>query len=166
MSDDQLKLAALDADCELRGQRLVALARALPVRLVLTDRGFRPEVAGADVSLAIRAERVDARVSAVAAIPEVREWVNVHLRKAAREHPRGAVMDGRDIGTVVFPEAALKIFLVADRSERARRRLLQEGARPDPNRVRATAQPRLLRKALRGLPTHLVVGQRWSDVEG
>ena len=82
-------------------------------------RGFRPEVAGTDVSAAIRMERVNDHVSAVSAIPEVREWVNGQLREAVRQHPRGAVMDGRDIGTVVFPEAALKVFLIADPEERA-----------------------------------------------
>ncbi len=133
-------LAALDSECELSAQRLVALVRALPVRLVLTDRGFRPEVAGTDVSAAIRMERVNDHVSAVSAIPEVREWVNGQLREAVRQHPRGAVMDGRDIGTVVFPEAALKVFLIADPEERARRRLVQEGASPDPRRVQDAAQ--------------------------
>jgi cytidylate kinase len=123
-------LAGLDAGGTLSGQRLVALARALPVRLVLADDGFRPEVAGADVSRAIREARVNRRVSEVAAMPEVRDWVNALLREAVQRHPRGAVLDGRDIGTVVFPDAAVKVFLTAAPAERARRRLVQEGAAP------------------------------------
>lgn len=133
-------LAALDTDCPLNGQRLVAMARALPVRFVLSDRGFRPEIAGTDVSELIRSDRVTAHVSAVSAIPEIREWVNAQLREAVRHHPRGAVTDGRDIGTVVFPDAALKIFLIADPDVRARRRLVQDGIRPDAGRVATTAR--------------------------
>jgi cytidylate kinase len=49
----------------------------------------------------------------------------------ARHGGEAAVLDGRDIGTVVFPDAALKVFLVADVEERARRRLLQDGVVPD-----------------------------------
>jgi len=127
-----LTLAALDAGTEFVGQRLVALALSLPVRLDLTDTGFRPEVAGTDVSEPIRSERVTARVSELSAVAEVREWVNQELRAAVERHPRGAVLDGRDIGTVVFPDAALKIFLVARPEERARRRLLQDGREVTP----------------------------------
>jgi len=132
-----LTLAALDAGTEFSGQRLVALARALPVRLDLTDTGFRPEVAGADVSAPIRSERVTARVSELSAIAEVRAWVNEELRQAVGRHPKGAVLDGRDIGTVVFPDALLKVFLVARPEERARRRLLQDGRPVDEAAIRA-----------------------------
>ena len=106
-------------------QQIVALAEGLPVRLVLVDDVFRPEVAGVDVAQAIRSERVTQRVSEVAAIPEVRHWVNVQQREAVQAHARGVVVDGRDIGTVVFPDAPLKVFLTASPEERARRRLAE-----------------------------------------
>ena len=109
-------------------QQIVALAEDLPVRLVLVDDVFRPEVAGVDVAQAIRSERVTQRVSEIAAIPEVRHWVNVQQREAVQGHPRGVVVDGRDIGTVVFPDAPLKVFLTASSEERARRRLAERGA--------------------------------------
>jgi len=109
-------------------ERIVALAEELPVRLVLVDDTFRPEVAGVDVEQAIRSERVTRQVSGVAAVPEVRHWVNVRQREAVLEHPGGVVVDGRDIGTVVFPDAPLKVFLTASPAERARRRLAQRGA--------------------------------------
>jgi cytidylate kinase len=109
------------------GQRIVALAEDLPVRLVLVGDDFRPEVAGVDVAEAIRSERVTQCVSGIAAIPEVRQWVNARQRRAVQEHPRGVVVDGRDIGTVVFPDAPLKVFLTASPEERARRRLAQRG---------------------------------------
>jgi len=113
-------------------QQIVALAEDLPVRLVLVKDVFRPEVAGVDVEEAIRSERVTRWVSDVAAIPAVRHWVNVHQREAARARPGGVVVDGRDIGTVVFPDAPLKVFLTASPAERARRRLAQRGGRIDP----------------------------------
>lgn len=119
-------LAALDAGLPLVGTRIAALAAERPVRLALTAAGFHPEVAGVEVSGAVRRPDVTARVSAVSALPEVRESVNRLLRDAAARHPRGVVVDGRDIGTVVFPDAGLKIFLNASAEERARRRLLQE----------------------------------------
>jgi len=106
-------------------ERIVALAEDLPVRLVLVDDAFRPEVAGVDVAQAIRSERVTQRVSEIAAIPEVRHWVNVQQREAVQSHQRGVVVDGRDIGTVVFPDAPLKVFLTASPEERARRRLAE-----------------------------------------
>ena len=58
-------------------------------------------------------------------MPRVREWVNAKVRTAAAD--RNVVVDGRDMGTVVFPDADVKIFLTADSRERAARRLRQRG---------------------------------------
>jgi len=121
-------------------QRIVALAEGLPVRLVLVDDDFKPEVAGVDVEEAIRSERVTRHVSAVAAIPEVRTWVNARQREAAASHPSGVVVDGRDIGTVVFPDAPLKVFLTATSDERARRRLSQRGQAALADEIRRESQ--------------------------
>jgi cytidylate kinase len=137
-------LAALDNLDEREGvsgerwsaQQIVALAEELPVRLVLVGDVFRPEVAGVDVEVAIRSDRVTRRVSEVAAIREVRNWVNVQQREAVLAHPSGVVVDGRDIGTVVFPDAPVKVFLTASPEERARRRLAQRGGRIDPAELR------------------------------
>lgn len=128
-----LTLAALD---HLGGgawleTRIVGLAEDLPVRLVLVGTEFRPEVAGVDVAEAIRSERVTAKVSELAALPGVRKWVNAQQRQAAKDHPAGVVVDGRDIGTVVFPDAPVKVFLTASPEERVRRRLTQRGLRLD-----------------------------------
>lgn len=82
---------------------------------------------GAPVGSEIRSFEVTARVSEVAAMPEIRAWVNERLR-AAVQTCGGAVMDGRDIGTVVFPDAILKVFLTATPAARAERRLRQEGS--------------------------------------
>jgi cytidylate kinase len=137
-----LTLAALDNldEPSRSGQRIIALAEGLPVRLVLVGDTFRPEVAGVDVEDAIRTERVTRQVSVVAAIPEVRVWVNARQREAAAQHSSGVVVDGRDIGTVVFPDAPLKVFLTATPDERARRRLSQWGRAVGDEDVRRESQ--------------------------
>ena len=76
-----------------------------------------------DVTEAIRVHAVSKCASQVAAIPEVRSFLLDYQRKLAREH--NVVMDGRDIGTVVLPDAEVKIFLTASAEIRAKRRLLE-----------------------------------------
>jgi cytidylate kinase len=134
-------LAVLDNLGETGGpQQIIALVEDLPVRLVLVNDTFRPAVAGVDVEEAIRSERVTRHVSAIAAIREVRNWVNVQQRDAVAGVPQGVVVDGRDIGTVVFPDAPVKVFLTASPEERARRRLAQRGTRIDPAELVREAQ--------------------------
>ncbi len=144
-----LTLAALDNLGEgWPAQRVVDLAERLPVRLVLAADRFRPEVAGADVEEAIRGERVTRSVSTVAALPEVRTWVNTQQRLAVQAcGGGGVVVDGRDIGTIVFPEAPLKIFLTATPDERARRRLSQRGEAVDVELVRRESEALATRDA-------------------
>ncbi len=148
-----LTLAALDNIGEgWSGQRIVGRADELPVRLVLVGAVFRPEVAGVDVGVAIRGERVTRAVSVLAAIPEVRTWVNTQQRRAVEGMKvgggsGGVVVDGRDIGTVVFPEAPLKIFLTATPDERARRRLSQRGEAVDGELVQRESQALAARDA-------------------
>jgi len=128
-------------------RRIVGLAEALPVRLVLVGNVYRPEVAGVDVKEAIRSDQVTRHVSALAAIPEVRTWVNTQQRRAVADCEGGVVVDGRDIGTVVFPEAPLKVFLTATPDERARRRLSQRGEAVDGELVRRESQALAARDA-------------------
>ena len=78
---------------------------------------------GEDVSRAIRENEISGLASKVSAIPEVRAFLLDFQRRQAREHD--VVMDGRDIGTVVLPQAGVKIFLTAAPEARARRRLLE-----------------------------------------
>ena len=121
-------LAALDAGIPVDEEDLVVeTAKARRVQLVALEAGFQPVVGGIDVSTEVRSARVNAHVSPVSAMPTVRTWVTAALRDAVGRHPRGAVADGRDIGTVVFPDAAVKIFLTAEVGERARRRALEQG---------------------------------------
>ncbi len=105
-------------------QSLLSMSDA--VELHLAERSVVPTVRGmADEEL--RDTAVTQHVSRVAQMPEVRTWVNARVRDAGAS--TDVVVDGRDIGTAVFPDAALKVFLVADPWERARRRLIQRLSR-------------------------------------
>lgn len=132
-------LAALEAGALDGVEAALAAAQAARVGLVSIGGAFRPQADGVDVSEAVRSGRVTEQVSRVAAWPPVREWVNRQLRAAAGQ-TAGVVVDGRDIGTVVFPDAPLKIFLTADPTVRARRRLAQEGRAADAANVGQTTR--------------------------
>jgi 3-phosphoshikimate 1-carboxyvinyltransferase len=101
----------------------VLLARGPRITWRLTERSVLPLVDGADQDEALRGTAVTRHVSRVAAMPEIRAWVNEQVRSAGAAVD--VVVDGRDIGTAVFPNAQLKVFLIADTWERARRRLIQ-----------------------------------------
>ena len=82
-----------------------------------------PQLDGEDADEEIRDPDVNAAVPRVARMQSVRSWVNEQVRQVARD--RNVVVDGRDMGTAVFPEAEVKVYLVADTWERAKRRLVQ-----------------------------------------
>jgi cytidylate kinase len=108
--------AGIDAD---QAGALAELARNMDVEF----QGDRVFLDGEEVSLAIRTERAGNLASKVAAVPEVRSALLQWQRDYAREP--GLVADGRDMGTVVFPGAAVKVFLTASAEERADRRYKQ-----------------------------------------
>ena len=113
-------LAALHEGVDLDAPNdVAAVARALDVKF----EGEAITLDGRDVSTAIRDERVSAAASQVAAHIAVRAAL-LERQRAFREPP-GLVADGRDMGSVVFPDATLKIYLTADAEERARRRYKQ-----------------------------------------
>ncbi len=101
---------------------LAVLAAHMDISFRMNAEGGHPEVIleGEDVTSQIRGEDISAGSSKVAAIPQVRGALLERQRAFAR--PPGLVADGRDMGTVVFPDAAVKIFLTASPEERARRR--------------------------------------------
>jgi cytidylate kinase len=101
---------------------------------------------GEDVTLAIRAEDVSAAASQVAAVPAVRRALV--LKQRALAETQNVVMEGRDIGTVVFPNARLKIYMDADPGERTRRRATEAGA--DLESVREQISERDRRDQTRG----------------
>ena len=100
-----------------------ALCRALPaldIHFEDTGSGSRTYIGDKCVEKDIRTLAVSDKVSLIAAVPEVRNFIDDRLREFGRK--KRVVMDGRDIGTTVFPDAELKIFMTADPVVRARRR--------------------------------------------
>ncbi len=113
-------------------EALETLAAHLDVQFCVADNDSPPRVLleGEDVTAVIRSEEIGNDASKIAAIPEVREALLE--RQRAFRIPPGLVADGRDMGTVVFPDAEVKIFLTASPEERARRRYKQLKEK-DPN---------------------------------
>jgi cytidylate kinase len=129
-----LTRVALDAGLDPERLDVVALLTAAERRgLGLRPEGedFVPLLDGAPAESRIRTPEVTAAVSAVSAVPAVRDWANARMRALA-EAGVPVVVDGRDIGSVVFPEAELKIYLHATSLVRALRRLAQRGG-PEPS---------------------------------
>jgi cytidylate kinase len=127
----RLQLDYLDTGAMYRSVAWAALERGIDTgdldavaRLaekLTVEVGERVTVDGADATAEIRSPEVTRAVSAVAANPEVRKELVARQRRWAEAHG-GGVLEGRDIGTVVFPQAQLKVYLTADDDERARRR--------------------------------------------
>lgn len=131
-------LAALDADADLADADAVTAAARQADIAVSEDGSGTVQLDGRDVTDEIRGPAVTAAVSLVSAHPGVRE-VMVARQRAWVDRHDGGVVEGRDIGTVVFPDATVKVFLTASDEERARRRHRDEAAaarRPDVDAVR------------------------------
>jgi cytidylate kinase len=126
-----LGVAELDTGAMYRAVTLAALRAGVPVddgialagvaRAMALTMNDRVLLDGEDVSRDIRSAAVSSAVSTVSAHPEVRAELVRRQRAWVDEHG-GGVIEGRDIGTVVFPDASLKVFLTASEEERARRR--------------------------------------------
>lgn len=129
-------LAGLDLLRGLDPETILRTAEDRGLMLQSDGTGFSAYLEGEPVEDALRSAEVTAQVSAVAAIPVVREWVNSRLRAMVRAG-QDVVVDGRDIGTVVFPDADLKIFLTASPQARAGRRISQRGTAVEPDRLDA-----------------------------
>lgn len=110
---------------------VAAMLPELNIRMGYNEAGEqRMFLDGEDVSAAIRLPEISLCASDVSALPAVRAFLLEMQRKMAREH--SVIMDGRDIGTVVLPQAELKIFLTASPEARARRRQLELEAKGTP----------------------------------
>lgn len=120
-----LALAAINRDLSVADVTALAeLAVSLQAKFTLgPNDSTKIELAGMDVSQQIREEFVGEEASKMAAIPAVRQGL-LACQRAFRRSP-GLIADGRDMGTVVFPDAQLKIFLTASPEERANRRYKQ-----------------------------------------
>ena len=104
-------------------EAVAGVARTLDVTFRPTDTGVTVWLRGEDVTTGIRTEEGGRDASTVAALPAVREALLLRQQELAR--PPGLIADGRDMGTVVFPRAPLKIFLTASAEARAERRFHQ-----------------------------------------
>lgn len=112
------------------GKRLGEIARSYDIAFSHEEGNPKPigvSIGGVDVTKAIRTAEIDLAVSPVSAEPSVREALVAQQQRIGRSGDY--VVEGRDIGTVVFPEAPLKIFLTASNEARARRRVLQNEQR-------------------------------------
>ena len=119
--------AAMSSGIELNDQNLVAdLTRKS--KMLLTDESV--VINGLDATVAIRSSEVTAAVSTVAANSQVRTELRERQRQWIADH-NGGVVEGRDIGSVVFPDATLKVYLTASPIVRARRRVAQSGGNVD-----------------------------------
>ncbi len=116
-------LAAVQAHTEITDEAIRDLIAHTDIRLAHTDQGQRTFVNGRDVTDQLRNPEVTNLVSTISAMPVVRRAM-VRIQREIGEQG-GVVMDGRDIGTVVFPRAEVKVYLIADVEERVRRRLLE-----------------------------------------
>jgi CMP/dCMP kinase len=135
---DRLGFRYLDTGAMYRALTWLAMREGLPLaepeplgqlarrNPVVFDEAGRVSIAGADVTAAIRQARIDRMVSVVARHHEVREVMRERQRELG--HQGNVVIEGRDIGTVVAPDAEVKIYLQADPDIRARRR---QAERPD-----------------------------------
>lgn len=172
-----LALAALRYAEAGRDEPVVQVLRASEVDVAYADDGeMRIFLDGEDVSEAIRKPEVGTMASRISARADIRDKMVALQREIAAAAAPGAVVDGRDIGTVVFPEAPVKIFLTADLQERARRRqqeLQQKGqdvplpvvrkeveARDRADRERAVAPLRQADDAVVVDTTHLSVDEQ------
>ncbi|MEC9487127.1 MAG: (d)CMP kinase [Prosthecochloris sp.] len=124
-------LKALEHDMLERLKHSPEDVRILLDPLSIEFQGDRVLLDGRDVTAGIRENRVSREVSFISSLKPVRDRLKTLQQQMGEK--RGVVMDGRDIGTVIFPDAELKIFLVADAAERARRRyaeLVQKNGNP------------------------------------
>ena len=118
--------ASLEAGVDLDALAAVAkIARTSQIEISSVNGSQQVTVDGVDATAAIRSAEVDRSVSVVAANPQVR-WVLTRRQRDWAHRVGGGVMEGRDIGSVVFPDAVLKVFLTAAAEVRATRRLLQQ----------------------------------------
>jgi cytidylate kinase len=117
--------------------RLLALAQASDIRLQPTGADNRVLLDGRDVSARIREADVTGAASRVSVHPAVREWMVARLREMGQGG--GVIMEGRDIGTKVFADADLKIFLDAAPEVRQERRIRQRGASEKPHEAQRLA---------------------------
>lgn len=117
--------AGADAD---NGEAILALTQSTTIQLIPGPEGNRVLLDGTDVTGEVRTAEVTSAASRVSVHGPVRAWMVAAQRALGRDSASGVVMEGRDIGTVVFPDAAVKLFLDASAEARGERRFEQQPA--------------------------------------
>lgn len=152
---------------------VLRLLKTLPLECFAEAGAMRFRLEGVNPGVALRSKAVQEQVSAIAAIPEVRHEIVRQLRAMVRFGD--LVMEGRDIGTVVFPDTPFKFYLDADPEERARRRLRDIQDRADDDNLQEVKTALLRRDAadskrqeapLRIAPDALVIETTALSIEG
>lgn len=122
-------LAVLASGTSFENQdEIVEIARRSKIELIGEPDSLRIFLNGAEVSNEIRTPEVGQAASIVSTVSEIRKILVEHQRTLGENAPRGCVLDGRDIGTVVFPNADVKFFLTAKPEARAKRRYAEDHA--------------------------------------
>ncbi len=119
---------------------LEAMTRTTHMELQRGEAGNRVLLDGVDVTTQLRTPEVAAGASRVSVYPAVRAWMVAEQRGMGLRAPTGVVMEGRDIGTVVFPDATVKLFLDASVEARGERRFQQQGAGDAEEKAQITQQ--------------------------
>ena len=140
--------AVLEARIDLKDPVAIAQeAVNTTIRTTTDPRNFSISANGHDITSAIRSPEVTAAVSAVSAVRDVRELLVKLQREAVAASDFGIVIEGRDIGTVVLPDSALKVFLTASPEARAKRRSLQVDPNADAENIADTRRAIMARDA-------------------
>lgn len=109
--------------------KIAEIAETAKIDLIGEPDSLKIFLDGTDVSAEIRTLEVAQAASVVSTIPEVRRIMVEHQRQIGNSAPKGSVLEGRDIGSVVFPRADFKFFLTAKPEARARRRFIEDSAK-------------------------------------
>jgi len=140
--------AVLEARIDLNDPAAISRqAASTTIRTTTDPRNFAISANGHDITSSIRSPEVTAAVSAVSAVPDVRKLLVRLQREAVAASDFGIVIEGRDIGTVVLPDSALKVFLTASPEARARRRSLEVDPNADAENIANTQQAIMARDA-------------------
>jgi cytidylate kinase len=140
--------AVLEARIDLNDPAAISQqAASTTIRATTNPLNFSISANGRDITIAIRSPEVTAAVSVVSAVPDVRELLVKLQREAVAASDFGIVIEGRDIGTVVLPDSALKVFLTASPEARARRRSLEVDPNADAENIADTRRAIMARDA-------------------
>jgi cytidylate kinase len=141
-------LAVLETGASLENkEKIIEVAKSAKIELVGAPENLQIKLDNRDVSQEIRNHQIGQMASIVSGVSEVRKILVEHQRKLGNKSEKGCVMDGRDIGTIVFPNADVKFFLTAKPEARARRRFEEDSTKGQATTYEQTLEEINLRDA-------------------